>query len=126
MRLRDLFRRKPEAASYTTPAEGDRLVIQQLTRAGADLSRPREVLQYLYLPTEDAAEHARETLDAEGYSVEVRPSADAEEGPPNPWLVLARTETVVDEDMIDRARERFEQLAARHGGDYDGWEAAAD
>jgi regulator of RNase E activity RraB len=124
--FRDLFRRKPDAASYTTPAEGDRLVIGELRRAGADLSRPREVLHYLYLPTEDAAKQARDTLRSEGYTAEVRPAADAETGVPNQWLALARIETVVDEAMIDRARERLELLAVEHGGEYDGWEAAAD
>jgi hypothetical protein len=124
--LRDVFRRKPEVASYDTPAEGDRLVIAELGRAGADLSRPREVVHYLYLPSEDAAKHVRETLDGEGYSAEVRPSADADRGVPSAWLVLARVEAIVDEDMIDRARQRFELLAAEHHGVYDGWEAAVD
>jgi hypothetical protein len=108
-----------------SPADGDQLIVQQLRLLGADLSRPREVLHFVYFPTREDAEDAASELRGEGYTVEVEPSADSDQGPPNPWLALARNETVVDEATVAALRPRFEALAAARSGEYDGWEAAA-
>jgi hypothetical protein len=81
-------------------------------------------LHYLYLPSEAVASQAARELYEEGYAVERRPSADAHNNPPNPWLVLAKIETIVNEAQVTRARALFTALAVRHGGEYDGWEAA--
>jgi hypothetical protein len=51
--------------------------------------------------------------------VEVRPAATGSN-----WLALARIDLVPSAQNIQMLRERFEALAARSGGDYDGWEAA--
>jgi hypothetical protein len=112
----------PTVSHYDTPDEGDRLIIEQLRGMGADLSKPREVLHYLYVPTRVAAEAARDALAPEGYAVEVRPAA----GPPgpNPWLCLATIEQVVSVDSARTSREAFTALATTHDGEYDGWEAA--
>jgi hypothetical protein len=112
----------PSVAHYDTPEEGDRLIIEQLRGMSADLSKPREVLHYLYLPSREAAEAARDELTPLGYAVDVRPAA----GPPgpNPWLCLATTEAIVSVDSARASREAFTALATTHGGEYDGWEAA--
>jgi len=103
---------------------GDRMVIDRLRQAGADLSRPREVIHYLYLPTQEAATAAADRLRNAGYTTEVRPAA----GPPgpNPWLALATIEQVVDSENIGAARALFTALAGDANGEYDGWEAAAE
>ncbi len=116
--------RPPEPTGSSTDVDpGDRMVIEQLRQGGADMTRPREVRHYLYLPTERAANDAAEELRRSGYRSEVRPAA----GPPgpNPWLVLATIEQVVDGDAIGPARRLFTRLATDAGGEYDGWEAAA-
>jgi hypothetical protein len=128
---RDLFKPKPrdedeEPVSVGTPADQDKRVLRQLRRVRADLSRPREVVHYLYFPTQVAAERASQHLRGEGYMIDVRPAANAAENPPNPWLMEARTYTVVDEATVQPMRQKFEELAAAGGGEYDGWEAAAD
>jgi len=129
MILRRLFgSREPQpdasqsVSHYDTPDEGDRLIIEQLRGMGADLSEPREVLHYLYLPTREAADAAGDALSPRGYAVDVRPAA----GPPgpNPWLCLATIEEVVSVESARTSRETFTALAATHGGGYDGWEAA--
>ena len=114
---------EPEVTSFDTAEEGDRVIVEQLRGMGADLSRPREVLHYLYLPSREAADAAGQSLAADGYAVDVRPAA----GPPgpNPWLCLATIEAVVSVDSAGSTRERFTSLATAHGGEYDGWEAAA-
>ena len=121
MGLLDRFR----PVANGSPADGDQLIVQQLRLLGADLSKPREVLHFVYFPTKEVADDAASELRNEGYTVEVKPSADSDTGPPNPWLALARKDTVVDEDSVVVMRPRFEALAAARSGEYDGWEAAA-
>ena len=127
MGLLDFFKRKAdEPAAPATRAEGDQVVLRQLRRAGANLSRPREVIHFLYFPTQVAAEKAATELRGEGYAIDVRPAANAAENPPNPWLMEARAHMIVDEATIEPMRSKFEDLAAAGSGEYDGWEAAAD
>lgn len=109
----------------TDPVAADAQILEQLVRLGANLSEPRDVRHYLYLPTEEAAEHAASELRNEGYQVEARPSADAASNPPNPWLVLATKDAIVNSETVAAARDRFGQLASEGNGEYDGWEAAA-
>src|SRR5215211_469948 len=116
----DFFRRKPdEAAPPATRAEGDQLVLRKLRRAGANLSRPREVIHFLYFPTQVAAEKAATQLRGEGYAIDVRPAANAAENPPNPWLMEARIHAVIDETTVAPMRAKFEDLAAAGSGEYD-------
>ena len=126
MRFRDFFRRGrgDNLRTYATPAEGDQLILDHLREAGADLTQPREVLQYLYFPTEAAAHEAAEAVRAYGYDVEVRPSATDDAR--NPWLTLATAELVVDEGWVAAMRPQLEAIASLGGGEYDGWEAAAE
>jgi hypothetical protein len=131
MGWRDLFKPKPRAedeepASDAPPDQRDKQVLRQLRRLGANLSQPREVVHFLYFPTQVAAERASHGLRGEGYMIDVRPAANAAESPPNPWLLEARSWIVVDEATVQPMREKFEELAAAGGGEYDGWEAASD
>ncbi len=106
-------------------ADADRAIVGQLRYLGADLDRPREVIHYLYLPTAGASRKAAQALRLEGYSVEERPAANAAKQPPNPFLVMATSETVLSAEAVQQFRQLFEQLAAHFAGEYDGWEAAA-
>ena len=118
MGLRRLFRRDPQPSS--TPGDGDRLILEQLRSHGADLTQPREVRHYSYFADRAAADAAAEAMREWGYGVTVEESATGD----GTWLALATAEVVVDESTVDSTRGRFEQIAAAHGGDYDGWEAA--
>jgi hypothetical protein len=114
--------RRGRPATYATPAQGDRLILEQLRNMGADLSRPRHVIQFLYFPDEAGARGAAQTLTASGYEVDVRPPSEGIEQ----WAAVAETHVVVDEAWVDEMRERMDAVAQANGGDYDGWEAAAD
>jgi Regulator of ribonuclease activity B len=131
MGWRDLFKPKPrredeELDSDAPPDQRDRQVLKQLRRLGANLSKPREVVHFVYFPTQVAAERASHALRGEGYMIDVRPAANAADTPPNPWLLEARNVTVVDEATVQPLRQKFEELAEAGGGEYDGWEAASD
>jgi hypothetical protein len=122
-----LFRRKHEEdippPGFSDAREGDALVLQQLADIGSDLSKPRDARFYLYVHTESDAEEAADALRSDGFTTEVGPAASPSA---HPWLVLASRDMVVDAPSIAAARERFDALAHRYDGDYDGWEAAAD
>jgi Regulator of ribonuclease activity B len=127
MGLRDLF--KPRADRPSEPSarkDPDKAVLKELRKIGANLSKPREVIHFLYFPTQVAAEKAATHLRGEGYAIDVRPAADAGENPPNPWLMEARIHAVVDETTVAPMRAKFESLAEAGSGEYDGWEAATD
>jgi hypothetical protein len=137
MGWRDLFKPKTrdededvedvdEPGEGGPPGQADKRVLKQLRRLGANLSRPREVIHFLYFPTQVAAEQASHQLRGEGYMIDVRPAANAAENPPNPWVMEARNHTVVDESNVQAMRQKFEDMAEAGGGEYDGWEAAAD
>lgn len=101
-------------------AEGlDAMTLAQLARAGADLGKATDVVNYLYLPDEARAQEAGAALRSAGFTVEVRPAA---KGPT--WLALANMDMIPTAANIQQMRERFEGLASQLGGEYDGWEAA--
>jgi hypothetical protein len=103
-----------------TPQEADALVLRQLTGLGADLTRARHVVHYLYFPTERDARDAADAITAAGYTVAVEPPTEriAE------WCVKADTTRVVNAGTVAAFRGWFEHVAAEHGGEYDSWEAA--
>jgi regulator of RNase E activity RraB len=91
-------------------------VIYHLRRLGADVSKPREVEFFIYLPTEEGAYRVAAELQKEGYDVQVDPGAQGER-----WLCFATKTIVPSLDEMNRISERFTSLAESYGGDYDGW-----
>ncbi len=95
-------------------------VVAQLSRMGADLRAPRDAIFYLYFPAEEAAAPAAEVLQGLGFSVEVREPLDSGD----PWGVVARRDDLaLIPDFLRTTVDVCEDLAARHGGEFDGWEA---
>lgn len=123
-----LFRRK-----HTTPVDptarserlnlrhDDLLVMGQLIEHGADLTRPRHTLYYLYFGDGDGAARAAESARDEGFAVELRQPGHGI----TDWAVVCeKPDLVLDPDTVRANSDLFEQLAGSHGGTYDGWEAA--
>lgn len=108
---------------YEDVREGDKMILDQLSKMGARMLEPREVLHYIYLPSQDFANRSAQRLQFDGYETEVRPAANA--ASPNSWVVVARIESVVNDQTVEHMRHTFEKLATEYNGDYDGWEAAA-
>jgi hypothetical protein len=115
-----LFPRFRSRRAPKTPAEADRLALRQLQALGADLTRPRHVIHFVYLPDEESARAAAEAIQQAGYHTQVVPPDDRF----REWRVHADATRVVSETTIDGFRSWFDQVAAEHGGEYDGWEAA--
>jgi len=105
-----------------TPDEHDLEILDTLEEHGADLSQAREVRIDLLFATDEQAAAAEEELTDLGYDVVGFEAAGEEEQ----WALRATRELQVNRDNVTGFRHRFEELAARHDGEFDGWEAAAD
>lgn len=99
--------------------EGDRQVLEQLRKAGADLTKPTEVNFYLYFKDRQAADSAAAHASAGPLVATVRRGADD-----SSWLCFVSGSMVPTEAAIHEQAVRLLALARAHGGEYDGWEAA--
>jgi Regulator of ribonuclease activity B len=104
-----------------TPQEADALALRQLAGRGADLAKPRHVIHFLYFPAESDARAAAEAIGEASWTTVVEaPTETIAE-----WCVKADANRTVGPDTIAAFRTWFENVAGEHGGEYDGWEAAA-
>ena|SRR5947208_1769513 len=99
--------------------EADARVLHHLAALGCDPSQPRECRHYMYLPAEFSARAVASVLNGDGWDAELEEVPDA-------WLVTATTFTPLTDDSVRETRSRLQLLASDYGGEYDGWEAAAD
>jgi hypothetical protein len=123
MGLRDLLKRN-EAAPAGDAVEGDGLVLEELSAAGADLSQPRGVVHYVHLPSREAAEAFAPMVVNQGFEPQISERGPEAADDPRPWTVAATSHMVVTEEAVALARRSFTELAAEYGGVYDGWDAA--
>lgn len=101
----------------------DLLVLGQLHDHGADLTKPREATYFLYFTSEEVAEAGATEARTAGYTSAVRHLLPED---PGRWsLVCERSDVVLDPPAVRAADDLFQAIADRHGGDFDGWEAAA-
>ena len=101
----------------------DLQLLGQLMQQGADLTKPRHALYYLYFTSRGAAEAGAEESRTAGYTCEVR---DPLPEYPGQWsLVCERSDAVLDPNGVIAADDLFQGMADRLGGEFDGWEAAA-
>jgi hypothetical protein len=106
---------RQEAAREAAP-DADAATIEQLARAGSDLTRPHTIEFFLYLPDRAAAEAVATALEPEGYRTELSQEEQATD-----WLCLATRVMIPDMATLRACRERLTPLAESHQGVYDGW-----
>lgn len=101
----------------------DLALLGQLMQSGADLSKPREAIYYLYFQDRAAAQAGATEAMAAGYDCEVQdPLPDF----PGQWpLICKRPDAVLEPPHVVAADNLFQGIADRLGGDFDGWEADA-
>jgi hypothetical protein len=75
---------------------------------------------FLALPDEQACAAVRHALEAEGYSVDVKPVPD---DPELHFSLHATKATRLILEIIQEHGQRMTQLATEHHGRYDGWTA---
>jgi len=105
-----------------TPEERDLLILETLEEHGADLREPRDVRVYLHFTAETDSDAAADELLTAGYEI----ASFESPGHDLPWTVRGALDLRVNRENIAGFRARFEDLAERHGGDFDGWEAASE
>jgi hypothetical protein len=123
-----LFRRRdddPVDPNERSPQLGlkfkDLAVIGHLMDAGADLSERRHVVFYSYASSDEVGQEMRREAESRGFETEVRePLAEF----PGHWAVVSETNALASPDFVRDAVDFFEDLAQRHGAEYDGWEAS--
>jgi hypothetical protein len=108
--------------------DGDRQVLAALAAHGSDLTKPAHTIHYLYFKTIDAANTAADELRTAGYeNIRVHPTPTksiwkrlfgARE-----FSCIAETHAVPSESAVFATTDRMNALAAKLGGEYDGWEA---
>ncbi|MDJ0521224.1 MAG: ribonuclease E inhibitor RraB [Planctomycetota bacterium] len=103
----------------SVPGEGDRKVLEQMKKAGADMSKPTDIRWYVYMPrTADAQAYAAKAREA-GWKVEVDEGADE-----NSWLCLCSRDAVPSLETIGKMKAQLASFAGGTEIDIDGWEAA--
>jgi Regulator of ribonuclease activity B len=97
------------------------MVLDQLMKSGADLTASRHVI-YSYAPSKEVAQAMEGEAAKAGWKAEVRePLPDF----PDQWGVVCERHAVTSPDFVREADDFFQELADRHGAEYDGWEASA-
>jgi hypothetical protein len=110
------FQRPPR-----TPQDADKLALKHLEKRGADLSLPRHVIHFLLFAREDDAHEVAAQLDGGTWTAQAESPTTAAEK----WVVRVDGHRIVGRETIAAFRAQFEEVAAAHDGEYDGWEAAA-
>ncbi len=98
----------------------DARLIERLRRGGADPFRPLDIDFFLALPTEAAVSATTAQLQAEGFAVDARPVSESTD---HPFSVHAIKSMQLNADGIRAVSTRMREVAAAHGGRYDGWTA---
>jgi hypothetical protein len=112
-------------------ADGDRAVLAAMVAAGSNLSKPSHTIPYLYFKSMSCAEAAGQELRAQGYSpvathrTPVKSLIKRLFGP-HTYSCIAETQAVPEEAAVLATSQRMRDLASRHGGEYDGWEASIE
>lgn len=118
MGLLDLVRHKGKPK---TTQEADALALRHLAARGADLAQSRHVIHFLYFAEEADARAAAMAAEDAGWDIAVEEPVETTAE----WTVRADATRVVNTATVESFRAWFEQVAADHAGEYDGWEASA-
>ena len=100
-------------------AAADQRVLAHLARLGCDETTRCLSSHFVYLPNRAHADATARALGCEGWQTAVV------EGDGGVCLVVATQLSALDATRVGDTRRRLEELAAEHGGVYDGWQATA-
>lgn len=100
-------------------SDPDQQVIDQLKKAGSNLRKPHNIEFFLYFKTEKVAKSAADEVRKEVSSVKLQLGADGKD-----WLCFAIKEMIPKHSELVRLRKRFNDIAHKFDGEYDGWGTA--
>jgi hypothetical protein len=104
----------------------DEIVLLELQKRGSDLSKPTDIVFYLYIPSLRNARSSVRELDRDGLSAHYeQPLGRLSDGSfERRYSVVAHARATPTIEHIRAYRTIFKSLARRFSGEYDGWEAA--
>ncbi len=97
-------------------ADVDQQVLDQLKKAGSNLKKPHNIEFFLYFPTKAAAQRVAQELKKDKFIVKVERGS---QGPD--WLCFATRKMVPAHAALVGLRKRFDAMANKFKGTYDGW-----
>ena len=104
-------------AAQSVAEQQDAVVIENLRAAGSDISKPHSIDFFLYFSRKSQAKAASAEMETLGYTViEVRKSPDGSQ-----WTIHATRTLIPQLETMNSSTRSLEELASKHGGDYDGW-----
>jgi hypothetical protein len=113
-----------------TGREADNRILDLLAENGSDLTKPAHTIHYLYFPSIEAARAAGGELRAAGYGpvhVHKAPMPLVKRLFSKPsFACIAETRAVPELNAVHETSNKMHALAAKHGGEYDGWEASVE
>jgi hypothetical protein len=101
-----------------TRGSSDAEAIDRLAKAGSDLTRVHEIEFLFFFPSRASVEEAATRLKADGYTVSIEETITGAR-----CVLVAARSMVPLLSGIQALRSRFDELAARQGGVFDGWRA---
>ncbi len=106
------------AASVQAGPRGDMDAagLAQLRRSGSIVEKPHAMEFFLYFSTRGDAEAASRDLNEDGFTTVVQHDEEDSD-----WLCFATKSVVPTLSALHSIRVRFDAIAARFGGRYDGW-----
>jgi hypothetical protein len=99
------------------------MVTHQLTRAGADLEKPRHVIFHLYAPTLDVAQSIAKDAGGTGHGSRAQAGKSSPKYPDS-RPVTCETNAAIPLDFVRETGDLFDTPAAGHHAEHDGREAA--
>jgi hypothetical protein len=104
----------------------DAIVLRELRKRGSDLSKPTDIVFYLYIPSLQDARSSVQELDRDGLSAHYeQPLGRLSDGSfEKRYSVIAHARATPTIEHLRSYRTIFRNLARRFRGEYDGWEAA--
>ncbi len=106
--------------------EADKAVLRQLKAHGSDLTKPHKIEFFFYFPSEALAKSAVAEIESGNLEVEIR----AENIPwwkklftKQQWCCCASKTMIPEEEAVFETTAKFNEIANRFSGIYDGWVA---
>jgi hypothetical protein len=110
---------------------GDRQLLAAIASHGANMEKAAHTIHYLYFKSLSTANSAAEELRGWGYQnlrVHRAPVSSFWKRlfGPKEYSCIAEIHAVPNESAVFATTDRMNALAAKYGGDYDGWEASIE
>jgi len=103
-------------------ADPDQLQIEQLAKAGIDMSKPQEIAFTLHFVDAHNETKACVSIFEKKFDVEsARPEKVDEK-----WTCIARKTMLPELKVLSKIRKDFEAIAAKNKGTYEGWNIEKD